>query len=141
MGRYYDGDISGKFWFGVQSSSAADRFGVSGQIDEDMEELYGEDCAPLYYSFEEEHLPMVIGEIEIIEQVLGNNKEILDKYFEEKNTYNDDTLIEHFKGEGVELTRDDIREILSDYADLRLGYQIKESIEETGHCGFEAEVC
>ena len=28
MGRYYEGDISGKFAFGVQSSTAADRFGV-----------------------------------------------------------------------------------------------------------------
>ena len=26
MGRYYDGDISGKFWFGVQSSDAANRW-------------------------------------------------------------------------------------------------------------------
>lgn len=30
MGRYYSGDIEGKFWFAVQSSNAADRFGVSG---------------------------------------------------------------------------------------------------------------
>ncbi len=28
MGRYYSGDIEGKFWFAVQSSYAADRFGV-----------------------------------------------------------------------------------------------------------------
>ena len=27
MGRYYSGDIEGKFWFAVQSSNAADRFG------------------------------------------------------------------------------------------------------------------
>ena len=27
MGRYYDGDISGKFWFAVQSSNAPARFG------------------------------------------------------------------------------------------------------------------
>ena len=30
MGRYYDGDINGKFMFAVQSSSAADRFGSEG---------------------------------------------------------------------------------------------------------------
>ena len=29
MGRYYSGDIEGKFWFGVQSSTAARRFGGS----------------------------------------------------------------------------------------------------------------
>ena len=30
MGRYYSGDIEGKFWFGVQSSTDADYFGVQG---------------------------------------------------------------------------------------------------------------
>ena len=30
MGRYYSGDIEGKFWFALQSSDAADRFGVVG---------------------------------------------------------------------------------------------------------------
>ena len=28
MGRYYGGDIEGKFWFGVQSSDDADHFGI-----------------------------------------------------------------------------------------------------------------
>ena len=31
MGRYYFGDIEGKFAFAIQSSDAADRFGVSGE--------------------------------------------------------------------------------------------------------------
>jgi hypothetical protein len=30
MGRYYHGDIEGKFWFGVQSSNDAEYFGVEG---------------------------------------------------------------------------------------------------------------
>ena len=30
MGRYYSGDIEGKFWFAVQSSDDADNFGVEG---------------------------------------------------------------------------------------------------------------
>ena len=30
MGRYYSGDIEGKFMFAVQSSTAADRFGSEG---------------------------------------------------------------------------------------------------------------
>jgi len=28
MGRYYNGDITGKFWFGVQSSSPMEQFGA-----------------------------------------------------------------------------------------------------------------
>ena len=31
MGRYYSGDIEGKFWFGVQNSTDADFFGVQGE--------------------------------------------------------------------------------------------------------------
>ena len=31
MGRYYNGDIEGKFMFAVQSSNDADFFGVQGQ--------------------------------------------------------------------------------------------------------------
>jgi len=30
MGRYYHGDIEGKFMFGIQSSNDADFFGVEG---------------------------------------------------------------------------------------------------------------
>ena len=30
MGRYYNGDIEGKFWVAVQSSGDADFFGVEG---------------------------------------------------------------------------------------------------------------
>jgi hypothetical protein len=48
MGRYYSGDIEGKFWFGVQSSMvASDRFGchesepdhVDYYVEEDQEYL------------------------------------------------------------------------------------------------------
>ena len=33
MGRYYNGDIEGKFWFGVQASNDADFFGSEGHCD------------------------------------------------------------------------------------------------------------
>ena len=38
MGRYYSGDIEGKFWFGVQSSDDASFFG--GVIEEPTEINY-----------------------------------------------------------------------------------------------------
>ena len=45
MGRRYTGDIEGKFWFGLQSSTAASRFG-------------GEETEPSYinYYFDQIHL-------------------------------------------------------------------------------------
>ena len=37
MGRYYSGDIDGKFWFATQSSNDADFFGVTGYQPEKLE--------------------------------------------------------------------------------------------------------
>ena len=43
MGRYYSGDIEGKFWFAVQDSDDADFFGCEGRppsvLEYDFEEL------------------------------------------------------------------------------------------------------
>ena len=52
MGRYYTGDIEGKFWFALQSSNAASRFG-------------GVESEPAYinYYFDEDHLEEVEAEI------------------------------------------------------------------------------
>ena len=47
MGRYYHGDIEGKFMFGVQSSTDADFFGVEGE------------ATHLSYGFNNEDLPKV----------------------------------------------------------------------------------
>lgn len=48
MGRYYSGDIEGKFWFAVQSSDDADFFG-------------GDRSEPNYinYYFSEDDLPTI----------------------------------------------------------------------------------
>ena len=48
MGRYYNGDIEGKFWVAVQASNAADQFGVEGTAPESLE-----------YYFYEENIPAV----------------------------------------------------------------------------------
>ena len=60
MGRYYSGDIEGKFWFALQPSDAPSRFG-------------GEETEPSYinYHFNEDHLEEVEEEIQNIEESLG----------------------------------------------------------------------
>jgi hypothetical protein len=118
MGRYYHGDIDGKFWFAIQSSNAADRFGVSGTEPQEIE-----------YSFYEENLIDVNVEIEKIEQELGENKEILDNFFEKAIGYNGDDM--------QKLNISDKE--LENYADLYLGYKIRDCINETGQCCFTAE--
>lgn len=119
MGRYYSGDIEGKFWFAVQSSGAADRFGVIG---------YQPDI--LNYNFEEEDLEGVEEEIKNIEESLGGQLQVIEKFFDEHDSYNDKMLEEA----GI------TSEQLSEYADLGLGIKIRDCIKENGSCSFEAEL-
>lgn len=119
MGRYYSGDIEGKFWFAVQSSTAADRFGREG---------YQPNF--ITYIFEKEDLPTVLEEIGEIEHTLGDNKQKIEDFFKENNGYNDVMLSK------AEITAS----MLSEYADLLLGYQIRDSIIEKGQCCFDAEL-
>ena len=118
MGRFYSGDIDGKFWFAVQSSDAADRFGVTGE-----EPNY------ITYYFDEDNLEDVEAEIKNIEEGLGDKIATLDKFFEENNGYNDEMI------QKIGITKNE----LSDYADLGLGRKIRDCIKETGQCCFEAE--
>jgi hypothetical protein len=119
MGRYYSGDIEGKFWFAIQSSDAADRFGVIGEAP-----------AELQYFFYEENLVEIEEEILNIENSLGEKKQIIDKFFEENNGWNDKGLEEA----GIS------KEELSEYADLELGIKIRDCIKENGECSFTAEL-
>lgn len=117
MGRYYSGDIEGKFWFAVQSSDAAERFGVSG----------GEPGYISYYA-EEENLPEIEKEIKNIEDDTDIKK--IEKFFEERSGY---TQEQQAKA-GISAKE------LSDYADLILGRKIRDCVKEQGSCAFDAEL-
>lgn len=119
MGRYYSGDIEGKFWFGLQSSIAADRFGVTGNEPNYLE-----------YYFTEEDLENVNSEIALIEKTLGDKIKILDDFFSQNGGYTDDDI----KALGVS------RKELSEYADLGLGIKIRDCIIKNGDCSFDAEL-
>lgn len=119
MGRYYQGDINGKFWFGVQSSNAADRFGQRG-----YEPSYIE------YYYENDDLDKVEAEIKRIEDELGDKLETLDKFFSERHGYRDEDL----KAIGID------GHDISEYADLGLGRKIRDCIKENGACSFTAEL-
>jgi hypothetical protein len=118
MGRYFSGDIEGKFWFAVQSSDCADRFGVQGYQPE-----------VLKYWFSEEDLEGVEQEIANIETKLGDKLKVIDDFFETRNSYNDEMLLE------IGISKQD----LSEYADLGMGKKIRDCIKENGQCEFEAE--
>jgi hypothetical protein len=119
MGRYYSGMIEGKFWFGIQSSVAADRFGVS----------YNEPSYVEYY-YSEDDLQGVEDEIQAIRDTLVNKEFILDKFFSEVGGYTDKDITDL----GVSMKE------LSEYADLKLGIKIRDCIKENGYCSFDAEL-
>ena len=118
MGRYFSGDIEGKFWFALQSSDCADRFGVQGYQPE-----------VLKYFFEKSDLELVEQEIADIEKSLGDKLKVIDDFFETNNGYNDTMLAD------ANITNQE----LSEYADLGMGKQIRDCIIKNGSCEFEAE--
>lgn len=121
MGRYYSGDIEGKFWFAVQSSDAASRFAPSAEIEVGY--------IPYHFN-EEDHLEEIQAELKNIEDKLGDNLKKLDDFFEKVDGYNDDIL----------KANDISGEQLSDYADYKLGKKIEECVIRTGECSFDAEI-
>lgn len=118
MGRYYSGDIEGKFLFGLQSSDSADRFGVCG-----------EEPQVIQYNFTEENLNDVEEEIKHIEEEFGDKLAVIEKFFEDNTSYTDNKL----KDAGISTYE------LREYADLMLGRQIRDCLKENGQCNFEAE--
>ena len=119
MGRYYRGDIEGKFWFGLQTSDCAMRFG-------------GEANEPQYieYKFDEDDLDGIKKEIAKIQESLGENLNRISDYFKNNNGY----TMEEFQAMGI------TDEMLSDYADLELGIQIRDCVIAEGSCNFDADL-
>jgi hypothetical protein len=115
MGRYYDGDISGKFMFAVQSSTAADRFGSTYS-----------DPSYIEYYFDEDQLPTINAELNSLQVAFDK----VSKFMEKHESYSSKML------EEANISTQE----LSDYADYRLGKQIKECIEEQDSCSFTAEL-
>ena len=129
MGRYYSGDIEGKFWFAVQSSDDADFFGVTGQ------------SAYINYYFDEDNLPDIEEGIARCEDALGKDKAILDEFFKEHDAYNNEMIVQYYKDKHNEtITDKDVKPKLQWYARLGLGNQIWECVKENGQCSFEAEL-
>lgn len=124
MGRYYNGDIEGKFWFGVQPSDDADFFGVDG-IQPDI----------LEYSFDEDNLEDIKKGINKCLKELGAYKNKLDTFFNTHNGYNDKEI-----ADVLGIKEDKVLEILQWYARLELGNKILKQIQKDGYCTFEAEI-
>jgi hypothetical protein len=128
MGRYYTGDIEGKFVFGSQSSTAADRFGVSGQ-----------EPGYLDYHYDAGNLEELQSELSIIEDEFGEHKTALKTYYDLHKDEDDAELSfsEYIKLGGL-LPLDHIQQL--EYNDYRIGRKILQCINDNGSCSFTAEL-
>lgn len=130
MGRYYNGDIEGKFWFAVQSSDDADFFGVEGVRPHYLE-----------YWFDDEDLSKVKDGIEKCKKALGKYKKYLDEFFDNRDMYNEQMLADFLKDKtNKAYTEEGVLRYLRWYARLGLGQKIHDSIKERGQCHFDAEL-
>ena len=121
MGRYYHGDIEGKFWFAVQSSDDGEYFGM-------REAEY----SIQYYSDDLERAEEGVKECL---QKLGKYKDKIDKYFDEHSSYRDEDV-----AEALNINVDKFKQLIVWYARLRLGNKIVACIKEQGSCYYEAEL-
>jgi hypothetical protein len=129
MGRYYDGDIEGKFWFGVQSSDDGEFFGAR-------------ELEPNYVTYIVEDIKEVEEGLDMCILNLGANKKRLDEFFDScEHGYNDEMIIKWYKDKH-ELTIDEgfVSKMLTWYARLYLGEKIKKCMVENDYCEFRAEL-
>jgi hypothetical protein len=130
MGREYYGDINGKFWYGVQSSTSSVRFGGHYERDEDEDSEYTTSV-----SFYFEDICRVVSELMDIKKKHVGFKyfKMLEKHFSKNNSYDINKLAKK-----LSLPVDKVEYLLSEYADYQLGKQIFDYMFENGSCSFVA---
>jgi len=125
MGRYYNGDINGKFWFAVQSSTCGEQFGAN-------------EMPPTYIQYCIEDSEIACKRLLEIKDALGSKKlKIFNDYFKKNNGYNDEELAEYFKTRGSEFKIHD----LSLFADYEFGVEVVEYFKNhEGPIYYDAEI-
>jgi len=136
MGRYYEGDIEGKFWFGIQSSDDADFFGSAGFQPDWLE-----------YYFDEEQIPKIEHGLAKCLDHLGSAKEVLDDFFEKKEGYTREEVCEVLDipvpktGMSIEdHNKSKYHYYLMWYARYELGKKILDRVKSNKFCSFRAEL-
>ena len=130
MGRYYQGDIEGKFWFGVQKSTDPEFFGMEEQ------ERYSID-----YFVDEDKLDEIKEALRLCLKKLRRDHAKLNKFFSTTNGYNDEMIIDWYKKQyGQEIGKNEVSYKLEWLARYGLGKKIYRKVKEQGYCGIEAEL-
>lgn len=120
MGRYYDGDISGKFWFGVQESTAPENLGAH----------------PMKITYCWDSKEELEKQLHLMEDKLGDNLKKLDAFFQENSSYNEITLSEY-----LGIRKEDITSLLEIYSDICLGRKVKKYLDSgNNYCIIDCEL-
>ena len=128
MGRYYNGDIEGKFWFGVQSSDDATHF---GEIEQE----------PAYIDYYVDNLEDVEAGLCEARAELGQDEQRLNAFFDTRDSYNDGMIIKYYKETyQIDLTERELYQKLELLARIELGEKIHKVVKEQGSCSFSAEL-
>ncbi len=122
MGRYYHGDIEGKFWFAVQPSNDPEFFGMIERTDY------------IQYYVDDSQMKEIEAGLSACKMNLRGYLVKLDKFFKKHDSYSDEMLEEELKVSPVEA-----RNLLRWYARYRLGKKIHKCVKEQGSCWIEAE--
>ena len=123
MGRWYSGDIEGKFWFGIQASDDGEFFGMEPNTS--FIDYYVDD-----------------GDMDIIEEGLKKCKTHLrghltkmNKFFSGKHSYSNKQL-----SEVLNVNEEATHDLLVWYARLELGKKIHKQVLRDGTCYMSAEL-
>lgn len=141
MGRHYDGDIEGKFWFAVQSSDDGEYFGAIDITEENTDSDYHDGFVDYVIYFSD--IDRVKAGIDLCKRQLRGNYVILSEFFSNNNGYNDEMIIEHYKEtRGIHINEGFLREQLTIFARLDFGTQILLYFNENPgeDCHFTAEM-
>jgi len=136
MGRYYEGDIEGKFWFGIQSSDDADFFGSVGFQPDHLE-----------YYFDEAHKEKIEHGLAQCLDHLGSKKELLDDFFKTHDGYTQeevckvlDVPVPNTSMSVEERKNSKYNYYLMWYARYELGKKILDRVKSDKFCSFRAEL-
>ena len=124
MGRYYHGDIEGKFWFGVQPSDDPKFFGAEEE-EPDFISYYTED-------------------LEAIEYGIKSCKAHLGKYYKDVHHFftvivNDPNYAQRLN-EWLNISESEADNLMGWYARLELGEKMYNQVKEHGSCSIQAEI-
>jgi 5-bromo-4-chloroindolyl phosphate hydrolysis protein len=122
MGRYYSGDLEGKWFFGLQCSTTPDKFGAVEH------EPY-----MIEYTIYRENLDVTKKKMTELETELGENLQKIDEFFEVNNGYNDQKLIDA----GID------PKLLGAYADWFFGKKVLDFFEanpDADECNIDSEL-